>query len=130
MAKNSVNQADNENKTPQKLPSLATLLRRLYLKLAPEGSRRRKETYQLVRRLANKFRLSDINYRTWIKKHDQLVESDRQIILKQIGQMPVKPIISILMPVYNPNIDHLNAAIQSVRDQVYPHWELCLADDA
>jgi glycosyltransferase involved in cell wall biosynthesis len=102
----------------------------LYLKLAPEGSRRRKETYQLVRRLANKFRLSEINYRAWIKKHDQLVESDRQIILKQIGQMPVKPIISILMPVYNPNIDHLNAAIQSVRDQVYPHWELCLADDA
>jgi glycosyltransferase involved in cell wall biosynthesis len=130
MAKNSVDQADNEKKTIQKLPSMATILRHLYIKLAPEGSRRREETYQLVRQLANKFRLSEINYRAWIKKHDQLVESDRQIILKQIDQMPVKPIISILMPVYNPKINHLNAAIQSVRDQVYPYWELCLADDA
>ena len=34
------------------------------------------------------------------------------------------------MPVYNPDIDHLDAAIKSVEEQFYPFWELCIADDA
>jgi GT2 family glycosyltransferase/glycosyltransferase involved in cell wall biosynthesis len=34
------------------------------------------------------------------------------------------------MPVYNPPIEFLNKAIQSVVDQVYGNWELCIADDA
>jgi GT2 family glycosyltransferase len=37
---------------------------------------------------------------------------------------------SILMPVYNPKPEHLTAAIESVLAQEYPHWELCIADDA
>jgi GT2 family glycosyltransferase len=38
--------------------------------------------------------------------------------------------ISIVMPVYNPREDWLCEAIASVRAQVWPHWELCIADDA
>lgn len=38
--------------------------------------------------------------------------------------------ISIIMPVYNPNIKHLREAVQSILSQVSPYWELCLADDA
>ena len=34
------------------------------------------------------------------------------------------------MPVFNPDPDHLLAAIRSVEDQFYPLWELCLSDDA
>jgi GT2 family glycosyltransferase len=34
------------------------------------------------------------------------------------------------MPVYNPELEHLRAAIESVCNQVYPFWELCIADDA
>jgi len=37
---------------------------------------------------------------------------------------------SILMPVYNPRAEHLTAALDSVLAQDYPHWELCIADDA
>lgn len=37
---------------------------------------------------------------------------------------------SILMPVYNPKAEHLTAALDSVFAQDYPHWELCIADDA
>lgn len=44
---------------------------------------------------------------------------------------PVKgPLISVLVPVYNPEPRWLQAMIESVRKQTYPHWELCLADDA
>ncbi|MDR2696154.1 MAG: glycosyltransferase [Deltaproteobacteria bacterium] len=40
------------------------------------------------------------------------------------------PLISVLMPVYNPVPDFLDQAIASVRGQSYPAWELCIADDA
>lgn len=41
-----------------------------------------------------------------------------------------KPLISVLVPVYNPPLPWLAQAIASVQAQLYPHWELCLADDA
>jgi GT2 family glycosyltransferase len=34
------------------------------------------------------------------------------------------------MPTYNPKSEWLIEAIESVRNQIYPHWELCIADDA
>jgi glycosyltransferase involved in cell wall biosynthesis/GT2 family glycosyltransferase len=40
-----------------------------------------------------------------------------------------RPTFSILVPVYNVDPRYLREAIESVRQQVYPHWELCLADD-
>jgi glycosyltransferase involved in cell wall biosynthesis len=40
------------------------------------------------------------------------------------------PLISVLMPVYNTPGEMLDAAIRSVREQTYPHWELCIVDDA
>lgn len=38
--------------------------------------------------------------------------------------------ISILMPVYNTPPNILDEAIQSVLNQTYPDWELCICDDA
>jgi hypothetical protein len=38
--------------------------------------------------------------------------------------------ISIILPVYNPDPCFLEAAIQSVKSQSYPFWQLCIADDA
>lgn len=40
------------------------------------------------------------------------------------------PLFSILLAVHNPVQEWLEAAIRSVREQVYPKWELCLCDDA
>jgi GT2 family glycosyltransferase/glycosyltransferase involved in cell wall biosynthesis len=40
------------------------------------------------------------------------------------------PTISIVVPTYNTPAPFLEALIASVRDQFYPKWELCLADDA
>ena len=40
------------------------------------------------------------------------------------------PVVSVLMPVFNPLPEHLLAAIHSVQDQYYPWWELCIGDDA
>lgn len=40
------------------------------------------------------------------------------------------PLISILVPVYNVPSDRLMETVESVLDQTYPNWELCLVDDA
>lgn len=40
------------------------------------------------------------------------------------------PLFSVVMPVYNPPEPWFSGALQSVLDQVYPNWELCLANDA
>jgi glycosyltransferase involved in cell wall biosynthesis len=39
-------------------------------------------------------------------------------------------LLSVLMPVYNPLPEYLQAALDSVLYQTYPYWELCIADDA
>ncbi len=64
------------------------------------------------------------NYHKWIKKNEKDIYLYDESILKQ------KPIISIIMPVYNTKADFLKKAIESVFLQTYPYWELCIADDA
>lgn len=39
------------------------------------------------------------------------------------------PLFSVIMPTNNTPELYLRAAIESVRTQIYPHWELCVADD-
>src|SRR5262249_36403999 len=51
------------------------------------------------------------------------------------GRVPVAeplmngPHISVVMPVYRPNLEHLRKAIASVQSQTYARWELCLTED-
>lgn len=40
------------------------------------------------------------------------------------------PRLSVVMPVYNPPLRFLSQAIQSLKRQIYPDWQLCMADDA
>ena len=54
---------------------------------------------------------------------------DERRALAQISRMESPPLISIAMPVYNVERRWLMAAVDSVRRQFYPHWELCIADD-
>jgi len=49
---------------------------------------------------------------------------------KSHGRISVKPLISVVMPVYNTPEKWLTKAIESVRNQIYPHWELCISDNA
>ncbi|MEN9799831.1 MAG: hypothetical protein RL653_3528, partial [Pseudomonadota bacterium] len=51
-------------------------------------------------------------------------------LASRVAQWPSRPFISVLVPVYNPPERFLDEAIRSVAEQVYPHWELCLVDDA
>lgn len=41
----------------------------------------------------------------------------------------VKPVLSLVVPVYNVPPHYLRECLQSVFDQTYPFWELCICDD-
>ena len=68
-------------------------------------------------------------YAHWIKEHDTFTADQVEIITRQVLALPRQPRISVIMPVYNTPEKFLVLAIDSVRNQIYPHWELCIADD-
>ncbi|AIR89968.1 glycosyltransferase [Pseudomonas cremoricolorata] len=70
------------------------------------------------------------DYSTWVKYYDTLDDHGRWKISEEIRKWADRPLISIVMPVYNPPLDLLREAVDSVRSQLYTDWELCIADDA
>ncbi len=70
------------------------------------------------------------SYEQWIVNFDALTHADREAIKQHIETMSYKPLISVIMPVYNTPETFLRKAIDSVIKQLYPNWELCIADDA
>ena len=47
-----------------------------------------------------------------------------------IDNLDFQPLISIILPTYNSNLNFLTQAIESVKGQSYSNWQLCIADDA
>ncbi len=66
-------------------------------------------------------------YAEWIRWNEPGTEDLRRQ-RAQIAELPRQPLISIVTPVYNPYPAHLTEMLRSVREQTYPHWELCVAD--
>ena len=69
------------------------------------------------------------SYELWRRRH-RLTPRNRKRMKKEIKKLPYKPLVSILLPVYNTDEIWLRKCLDSVLGQLYPHWELCIADDA
>ncbi len=68
-------------------------------------------------------------YRAWLRTYDESGKVDPAQHRTRIGEFAMRPTISIIMPVYNVDERYLREALDSVRAQTYPDWELCIADD-
>jgi GT2 family glycosyltransferase len=68
-------------------------------------------------------------YPRWLAKHGR-DEAALEALRQEVAALPRQPLISIITPVYDTDPRWLRAAIDSVRRQVYPNWQLCLCDDA
>ena len=73
---------------------------------------------------------SEHHYNDWYATHYRLTKTDRTNIIEHIGRFKQTPLISILMPTYNTPERWLTLAIESVKNQLYSNWELCIVDDA
>lgn len=68
-------------------------------------------------------------YERWIAENESLSEAELETLKVKMDGMLDRPLISVLMPVYNTDAGYLTKAIESVRSQAYDNWELCIADD-
>nr|WP_317377697.1 glycosyltransferase family 2 protein [uncultured Faecalimonas sp.] len=76
-------------------------------------------------KLTERFQADDVDYEQWYENHRALPEE----LEKQKNQRwKKKPLISIVVPVYNTPQTFLRQMIESVQDQSYPEWELCIGN--
>jgi glycosyltransferase involved in cell wall biosynthesis len=74
-------------------------------------------------------RSDDSPYTVWRRLHDAR-QADIDRMRQVVPLLSLCPLISIIMPTYNTPHEFLRDAIDSVRNQAYENWELCVADDA
>lgn len=69
-------------------------------------------------------------YARYLRRFDRLDDAGRQHLAQRVLEIAEPPLISVVMPTWESPVRYLQLAIESVRRQIYPHWELCIADDA
>ena len=65
----------------------------------------------------------------WETYRETFSELVKPQIVRCIHEMTSTPLISIIVPTYNTPEAMLREMLDSVKAQLYPHWELCIADD-
>ena len=68
-------------------------------------------------------------YDKWVKEY-KIDSQQRAELVKECENFKYKPLISVIMPVYNVDVKWIRKAVDSVKNQIYSNWELCIADDA
>ncbi|UTP21513.1 glycosyltransferase [Burkholderia sp. FXe9] len=76
-----------------------------------------------------RFHSVPLDYDSYVRKFDTLRQSEIDSIRRHMRSFARRPLISILIPVCGESIGHLKSAIQSVFEQIYAEWELCIAVD-
>jgi GT2 family glycosyltransferase/glycosyltransferase involved in cell wall biosynthesis len=69
-------------------------------------------------------------YARWIETNKLTPYVLRNMGARALDLAQAGPLISIIVPTFNTPASYLEALIASVTNQLYPHWQLCFADDA
>ena len=68
-------------------------------------------------------------YKKWCVLYDTISPDQLLTIESLARKLSYQPLFSVIVPVYNAPVIFLRKAIDSVRNQAYKNWELCIADD-
>lgn len=72
-----------------------------------------------------------VDYPSWRIRNSTMFDDDLARLHERCADLPGGgPSISVVMPVYNPDVQWLEQAIMSVLAQTYTRWQLCLVNDA
>lgn len=74
-------------------------------------------------------RLRDLARRLRGHLHLHSRRARREAARQEVEALAARPLISLVMPTYKTELRYLRQAIDSVRGQHYPDWELCVVDD-
>lgn len=75
--------------------------------------------------LTGQGQIKDKNYAAWYEKNKV---SEEELTKQRNKEFPYTPLFSILVPVYNTPIPYLREMLDSVRNQTYQKWQLCIAN--
>lgn len=70
----------------------------------------------------------DLQYQKWRTKN-MPTEVDFKNQKLESDTFKYRPLVSILIPVYDPPLTFLIEAVESVFSQTYSNWEICISDD-
>ena len=83
---------------------------------------------RLLSGLASGALLGD-NYQRWVSANlPDAIAGVR--LVDELQTFERRPTISVIVPTYDTDLEHLRECIDSVRSQLYPDWQLVLVDDA
>jgi GT2 family glycosyltransferase len=71
----------------------------------------------------------DARYQMWVECYDTIDDSIRRSLKERLGAIEAPPLVSIILPVFDVPEKYLREALNSILCQIYPYWELCIADD-
>ena len=114
-------------KIKNKNMKISTILKKSYIIYRESGIKGLKEK---IKNLDIQILSISTSYDKWIELYDTLSVEDMVEIKEEINNFSFNPLISIVMPTYNTNPKFLRQALDSIKDQIYENWELCIADDA
>ena len=67
-------------------------------------------------------------YPSWLSVN-KLTPNRLEYLQMNLSKCTYTPMISIVIPVYNPPLEFLIKAIESVQNQIYKNFEICIVDD-
>jgi len=114
-------------------------LRLIYNGLPFRLSRKIKQVLKIPKKIIKKLKKAPLpmtinqtpaaNYQDWIKEKEPLSLSEQRKMKEYLSNLNDKPLISIVMPVYNAQPDYLLESVHSILQQSYQKWQLCIVDD-
>lgn len=82
------------------------------------------------RRLRRRRAAQRAGYAQWVAQHDTPDAQTRRALEARAAAIAKPPLLSVIVPTYNPRAEWMQALFDCLRAQIYPHWQLCIADDA
>ncbi len=110
-------------KNLQSLTFITALRKPLHLRPFARSMRKK-----IFGEILGSFGYAENNYSQWLKKQS-LTPTKIDKIKNEISGFKCHPKISVIMPVFNVAPQWLKLAIESVKQQIYEKWELCVVDD-
>lgn len=83
-----------------------------------------------LRRLAPPETCTVEQYDSWARDYQKALQAAPNRLDGLIPANQPPPLVSIICPTYRPRLPDFTAAVESVRAQTWPHWELIIVDDA
>jgi GT2 family glycosyltransferase len=84
---------------------------------------------EALERMRPKILPASEKYSGWVRNNDTISDADRSAIRSQIDSLSFRPFFSVILSNDSSSPNKLFQSLDSMSNQLYPNWEVCLAID-